>query len=189
MKISYSQAGAQQWVGRASLARWARRGAAPPSARFPLRRTRRAPMNVPVDMQGVQPASRSFRTPSWSLSVRSPFPGPLITGRRRDSTTELRPRTSPFTWRTIQIDFVFERAFGGTFPRSVSAMEPLNLSFSTSTSPWVGFISFDAISYASAAPIPEPETYALMLSGLGVLGTFCAIRRRRAEGRNDAHAT
>jgi hypothetical protein len=29
-----------------------------------------------------------------------------------------------------------------------------------------------------AAPIPEPETYAMMLAGLGVIG-FLASRRRR----------
>jgi hypothetical protein len=30
---------------------------------------------------------------------------------------------------------------------------------------------------ASAAPIPEPETYAMMLAGLGVIGSI--VRRRR----------
>jgi hypothetical protein len=35
--------------------------------------------------------------------------------------------------------------------------------------------------YASAAPIPEPETYAMMLAGLGLLG-LVARRRKKARG-------
>lgn len=33
----------------------------------------------------------------------------------------------------------------------------------------------------TALPVPEPETYALMIGGLGVVG-FMAARRRRAQG-------
>lgn len=33
----------------------------------------------------------------------------------------------------------------------------------------------------TALPVPEPETYALMMGGLGVVG-FIAARRRRAQG-------
>ena len=32
---------------------------------------------------------------------------------------------------------------------------------------------------AVAAPIPEPETYAMMLAGLGAIGFMAARRRRR----------
>jgi hypothetical protein len=35
--------------------------------------------------------------------------------------------------------------------------------------------------YSSAAPVPEPETYAMMLAGLGLLG-FVARRRKAARG-------
>jgi len=38
-----------------------------------------------------------------------------------------------------------------------------------------GFYTFTAV----AAPIPEPETYALMLGGLGLIGFMAARRRRR----------
>ena len=34
--------------------------------------------------------------------------------------------------------------------------------------------------YVPTSPIPEPETYALMLAGLGLLG-FAVRRRRQAE--------
>lgn len=39
--------------------------------------------------------------------------------------------------------------------------------------------ALDNVRYAVAAPVPEPETYALMLAGLGVMG-FIA-RRRKAQ--------
>ena len=34
---------------------------------------------------------------------------------------------------------------------------------------------------ASAAPVPEPETFAMLLAGLGVIGTIAARRRNRAN--------
>jgi hypothetical protein len=37
-----------------------------------------------------------------------------------------------------------------------------------------------AVSMAMAAPVPEPETYGMMLAGLGVLG-FLARRRKAAK--------
>jgi hypothetical protein len=40
-----------------------------------------------------------------------------------------------------------------------------------------GSVFFDGLAVASTAPIPEPETYAMLLAGLGLLG-FVAQRRR-----------
>ncbi len=39
-----------------------------------------------------------------------------------------------------------------------------------------------AASFAPASPIPEPETYALMLAGLGMMGAV--IRRRKQKGES-----
>lgn len=44
----------------------------------------------------------------------------------------------------------------------------------------VGALVSEAISLTPTTPIPEPETYALMLAGLGVLG-FAARRRKQKE--------
>jgi hypothetical protein len=46
-----------------------------------------------------------------------------------------------------------------------------SLTFSSSSD------AFEAANFSVTAPVPEPETYALMLAGLGVLG-FLARRRR-----------
>jgi hypothetical protein len=44
------------------------------------------------------------------------------------------------------------------------------------------FVFYDNVTVSPLAAIPEPETYALMLAGLGLLG-FAARRRRRARLR------
>ena len=43
-----------------------------------------------------------------------------------------------------------------------------------------GGIEIDHLQYGLAGPVPEPETYALMLGGLGLLGF---VSRRRRQGR------
>ena len=42
-----------------------------------------------------------------------------------------------------------------------------------------GFAAYSINSAAVATPVPEPETYAMLLAGLGIVG-FVA-RRRRAD--------
>ncbi|MBI5790619.1 MAG: PEP-CTERM sorting domain-containing protein [Rhodocyclales bacterium] len=40
----------------------------------------------------------------------------------------------------------------------------------------------DNLQFNSAAPVPEPETYAMMLAGLGLLGVVARRRRQRLQG-------
>jgi hypothetical protein len=57
----------------------------------------------------------------------------------------------------------------------------------TGTGPLIASVSFTASqnafetdNHAFLSPIPEPETYAMMLAGLGLLG-FMARRRKQKE--------
>jgi hypothetical protein len=43
-----------------------------------------------------------------------------------------------------------------------------------------GSYTMDDFGFSVAAPVPEPETYALMLAGLGVLGAVACRRKPRA---------
>jgi hypothetical protein len=62
-----------------------------------------------------------------------------------------------------------DRFFGAIDPLGVSAIKISNSS---------GGIEIDHLQYGLTAAVPEPETFALMLGGLGVLG-FVGRRRRR----------
>jgi len=62
-----------------------------------------------------------------------------------------------------------DRFFGAIDPLGISAIKISNAS---------GGIEIDHVQYGLAAAVPEPETYALMAGGLGLLG-FVARRRRR----------
>ncbi|WP_159604948.1 PEP-CTERM sorting domain-containing protein [Hydrogenophaga sp. PBL-H3] len=80
-----------------------------------------------------------------------------------------------------------------SFTSPGSASSPLNFFYLSNTSStaanaasvtkYAGTWSFDTLQnqliYSSAAPVPEPETYALLLAGLGLMGTI-ARRRRQA---------
>ena len=41
-------------------------------------------------------------------------------------------------------------------------------------------VAFSNITYSSVSPVPEPETYAMLLVGLGVMGAI-AVRRRKSD--------
>jgi len=58
-----------------------------------------------------------------------------------------------------------------------------NLTFENLTAPYD--IRFDGISlsYQNSQPVPEPETYAMMLAGLGLVGVAAMRRRRKAAAR------
>jgi len=64
-----------------------------------------------------------------------------------------------------------DRFFGAVDPLGITAIKISNSS---------GGIEIDHLQYGLAGAVPEPETYALMLGGLGLLGL---VSRRRRQGR------
>jgi hypothetical protein len=66
-------------------------------------------------------------------------------------------------------------------PLSDSKTEQMSVSFSTASAPFSGAIQLGARAFVTT--IPEPETYALMLLGLGMLGAVC--RKRRGADRSE----
>lgn len=61
-----------------------------------------------------------------------------------------------------------------SFTVNVSAPSDYRLAFSTSSS-----LSVDNVSVSAVTAVPEPETYAMMLAGLGAIG-FLSRRRKQA---------
>ena len=64
-----------------------------------------------------------------------------------------------------------DRFFGAIDPLGITAIKISNSS---------GGIEVDHLQYGLAAAVPEPETYALLLGGLGIVGW---VARRRSRGR------
>jgi hypothetical protein len=77
-------------------------------------------------------------------------------------------------WDTSGVQHTF--VYGGnTYQQLYSGFSSDGGHLNTSGSQRVA-LGFYGVASASLAPIPEPETYAMMLAGLGLLGTV--VRRR-----------
>ncbi len=105
-----------------------------------------------------------------------------------DSGIETSPTTNDWTlWNgLIEIDSSTMSAIGGEFETAKPVGDPfvLNLTPGLYSTLRLTFdndeaMGFDNFSVTAVPAIPEPETYALMLAGLGVVG-FMA-RRRKAK--------
>lgn len=68
-----------------------------------------------------------------------------------------------YAWRWIDVAFTAQAA-------------STTLTFSNTQDPWLHFALIDGASASVSAAVPEPETYVLMLAGLGLVGF--SVRRR-----------
>jgi len=117
----------------------------------------------------------SYLTSGWRDDINV-----MVTGKRGGSTVYSQTLTvgddAPmlYSFNFMNIDKVEFLTSGGTFlyPNGNTIGSYVNPSFAFSTPVLV----FDNV---TLAPIPEPETYALMLAGLGLVGF--AARRRKQE--------
>lgn len=73
--------------------------------------------------------------------------------------------------------YTYRWEYGGTFGNSLHS----GINFiAVALEDHGGLTAFDMQISAAVAPVPEPETYAMMLAGLGLLGMMA---RRRRQGR------
>ncbi len=111
-------------------------------------------------------------------------------------TLDLWARSTPCSGCTISYDVLVDgvslaRTFAPTgfeqrtfsLPGVAAGAHTLTLGmFTTQAVSGHFFAAFDDISISTAAAVPEPETYALLLAGLGLIGVAIVRRRRSNEG-------
>ena len=115
-----------------------------------------------VDVDNENRLNLTFKDLNTGLVAKSGF------GRPRDSDEDKNPNNSHFGFIDLsEFDDVYD-SFGGAYDYLVLFNDDWNDSDYNDM----------AVGVKVAAPIPEPETYALMLAGLGVVG-FMARRRRQ----------
>jgi hypothetical protein len=98
--------------------------------------------------------------------------------------------TSPFTFAFLVTDYSLVGAYTLVLTDATtgSVITPTNGIFSLGADSYaLEFVGGSGASIATTAPtvavVPEPETYAMMLAGLGLLGLLGAMARRRKARR------
>lgn len=83
---------------------------------------------------------------------------------------------------SVQSDYVSGTAFSGTSTFAGTTLANLGLVTGSYTWTWGSGAAVDSftLNIGAVAPVPEPESYALMLAGLGALG---AVSRRQRRAR------
>lgn len=81
-------------------------------------------------------------------------------------------------------------AFGSTYNGSLSLNDSLQATFDAASARYIkisfnnsgfnGGVAVDEVQVYGVAPIPEPETYAMLLAGLGIMGTVARRRKQRS---------
>ena len=126
------------------------------------------------------------REASYENLFRSFVVGNLVDGQQLKAGTN--PLGSSFTFNTVQsgaLSYFFKAQGTGTAFNNGDVRTGLILSQDRKS----GLILFndtagdkdfdDMVIRVSVSPVPEPETYGLLLAGLGLMGVV--VRRRRAQ--------
>jgi hypothetical protein len=132
----------------------------------------------------IIPAFSSVTTPVDFLtlvadpSAGSPSPSNL-TGFSIDGFTLVNVRLFWLEGQAVPEvipDFLNDNSLPGTLP-SIHGMLSLDFAASSNLSGPRMNVSFHGLSVSPVTPVPEPETYAMLLAGLALLG--CEARRRK----------
>jgi hypothetical protein len=127
---------------------------------------------VPITPGG----SETYPAPgAWNSQYKGAF-GDFVAGMTKASSTAVQ--TSTLSWDGVNLAYPTTTTFGnGIMPGTSSYIGEVWTSPGAYT---LGTISLDGQSItAFVQTVPEPEEYALMLAGLGLIGA--AIKRRKAK--------
>jgi hypothetical protein len=122
-------------------------------------------------VSGSSSAFSNFEIGSLNLDIVSDVIGLLATTNMDLSSMTLTSGSSSVVADMTTEGFAFDDVASGNYRVSISGMLTGMPVFGTQFSPYSGGVL--------VVPIPEPETYALMLAGLATLGALARRRSRR----------
>jgi hypothetical protein len=88
------------------------------------------------------------------------------------SASSISPNLTTFTYTTGETAYLFAQLSAGTYGGSVAVTDPFSLDLSPGT-------SFTAAAPQFLSPVPEPTTWAMLLSGLFGIGFMVRVVRGR----------
>ncbi len=148
---------------------------------------------LPADHHGFGPVSLNFASPRASYSLGSNGGADLVVAQYGTELVFSANFAAQQEWGNQEARLVLGVGGAGgltpadlLIPRVISFDDLTAASFSLQTRDNGGYVIgdkvmfFDNVTVTIAAPVPEPEAYAMLLGGLAVVGALAARRRRAA---------